>query len=127
MPSFHQQVTFKSPSISVDSYGQRTGDSVTVSTKRATVRQLSGSERIAAAQVYALATWKVIIRYDSDILDGNNWTISYGSRVLEIGSIINVDERNRLLELLCSEVVTNTTISTGGIGFMIVGSSFTVA
>jgi len=126
MPSFHQQIVFKSPSISVDSYGQRTGDSVTVSTKRANVRQLSGRELTAAAQVYAEASWKILIRYDEDVLHGHKWTVAYKSKVLEIGSIRNVDERNRVIELLCSEVVDGETFASGGIGTMIVGSTFVV-
>jgi|DEB0MinimDraft_10_1074344.scaffolds.fasta_scaffold291583_2 SPP1 family predicted phage head-tail adaptor len=104
MPNFHQQVTFKSPSSSVDAYGQETGAETTVAVRRATVRQMSGRELAAASQLYPSANWKVICRYDTALLGSETWNITYGSRVLEIGNINNVDERNRLLEFLCSEV-----------------------
>ena len=105
MPSFHQQVVFKSPSSSVDSYGQETGAETTEATRRATVRQMSGRELTAAAQVYADASWKVICRYESTLMSSHNWTITYGTKVLEIGQVVNVDERNRIIEFICSEVV----------------------
>ena len=104
MPNFHQQVVFKSPSTSVDSYGQETGAETTEATKRATVRQMSGRELAAASQLYSDASWKVICRYDPNLMDSLTWTITYGSKVFEIGNANNVDQRNRMIEFICSEV-----------------------
>ena len=104
MPNFHQQVVFKSPSSLRDSRGQETGAEATVATRRATVRKMSGRELVAANQLYPTAQWKVVCRYDTALLNSETWTITYGSRVLEIGDVTNVNERNRLLEFICSEV-----------------------
>lgn len=105
MADFHQQVVFKSPSNSVDSFGQETGAETTVATRRATVKKMSGRELELANQLYAEASWKVTCRYDPSLLNSEKWNITYESRVLEIGSVINVNERNRVLEFLCSEVL----------------------
>lgn len=99
-----QKVIFKSPSSSVDSYGQETGAETTVATRRAEVRQMSGRELAAASQLYASASWKVVCRYESALMDSVTWTITYGSKVFEIGNVNNVNQQNRTIEFICSEV-----------------------
>ena len=99
-----QKVVFKSPSSSVDSYGQETGAETTVATRRAEVRQMSGRELAAASQLYSDASWKVTCRYESSLMDSLTWTITFGSKVFEIGSTNNVNQQNRTIEFLCSEV-----------------------
>ena len=48
-------------------------------------------------------THKVRIRYRSDVVAG--WRVLFGSRTFDILSIINPDERNIILELVCREDV----------------------
>lgn len=105
MPNFHQQVVFKSPSASRDGRGQETGAETTVATRRAKVKQMSGRELESANKLYPSATWKVVVRYEPTLMSSETWNITYGSRVLEIGNVDNVNERNRIIEFLCSEVV----------------------
>lgn len=67
------------------------------------VRPLRGQERYVAQQAVSEVTHKVTIRYMSGIAPGNR--ILFDGRVFDILAVINVAERNRWLELLCSEVV----------------------
>ena len=48
-------------------------------------------------------THEVTIRYMNNI--STNHRISYGSRLFDIKGIINIDERDRFLKLLCEEGV----------------------
>jgi len=68
----------------------------------ASINPLSGRELIRAKQVELEVDTEVIIRY----LDGLSpkMRIVYRDRVFEILSVINTEERNRELRLLCSEV-----------------------
>lgn len=100
---FRQSVTFQSPPSAVDSRGQSSGDWTNEATRRAEVKRLTGRDRETAGQLYEQSTWKVTIWYESTSF-ANDWRISWGSRTLEIGNINNVDEQNRTLEFLCSEV-----------------------
>ena len=99
-----QKLTFQSPPTAVDSYGQISGSWSTESVRRAEVKRLTGRELISGQQLYEAATWKVTIWYESGINYSTDWRISWGDRTLHIGSIDNVDEQNRTLEFLCSEV-----------------------
>ena len=75
----------------------------TVATVRASISPLSGTESIVADQEQATATHKVVMRYWSGLTTSHR--LLWGSRVLEIQSIVDVDERNRRIELLCKEDV----------------------
>jgi len=56
-----------------------------------------------AQQVSSALSHKIILRY----LDGvkPQMRVLYGSRIFHIVSVINVEERNEVLELLCEEEI----------------------
>jgi SPP1 family predicted phage head-tail adaptor len=68
----------------------------------ASITPLNGRELIRAKQVELEVDTEITIRY----LDGLSpkMRIIYRGRIFEILSIINTEERNRELRLLCSEV-----------------------
>jgi len=68
----------------------------------AEVAPLSGRELFAAQQVEAQVSHQVTTRYRGDVTP--NMRISHNSRTLNIESVINPGERNRELQLLCTEV-----------------------
>ena len=76
---------------------------VTLATVSASVEPLSGRELLQAEQLQAEATLMVRIRY----LDGltNESRILHDGRTLEIAAIINPEDRNVELELMCRESV----------------------
>ena len=87
-----------------DGYGgieEKWQDMITV---WAVVEPLRGNERYTAQQVQAELTHKVTIRYKPGIKP--DMRLKYGDRILEIEAVIDVEERHRWLELLCSEVVS---------------------
>jgi SPP1 family predicted phage head-tail adaptor len=102
--NLRHKIIIQSPSSSVDSRGQISGTWSDSATRFAQVRKMSGTEATASHQLYASATWKIVIRWESDLVISTDYRIKYGSLVLMIGSISNVKERNREYEILCSEV-----------------------
>lgn len=73
-------------------------------TVRAAVEPLVGREYWAAQQVNAERTVKFHIWYRSGVTP--KMRVSYDSRTFDIKSVINVNERNRELVLMCEEVVS---------------------
>ncbi len=76
---------------------------ITNTTEWADVRPISGRERMEAAQVKADITHAITIRYKSDLEEKDR--IKWGDRVFHIEGIINVDERDRELQILAKEQV----------------------
>jgi len=72
-----------------------------LSSVRVAVYPVTAKERLNAMKPEMTITHKVQLRYRSGITGAMR--IKYGSRYLYIDSIINADERNRRLELLCTE------------------------
>lgn len=65
---------------------------------------LTTRERLAGGGLQPEVTHIVSLRYRSGLKQKDR--LSYNSRTLEILSAVNVEERNRVHELLCREIVT---------------------
>ena len=70
----------------------------------AAIEPLRGRTYFAAAQANAELTHKVTIRYRAGLLP--SWRVLFGERALSIVSVINPEERNRWLELMCTEAAS---------------------
>ena len=68
-------------------------------TTRADVRPLSGREAVQAMQLQASITHRVYMRYRADLTAADRLVIR--GNPLQIRAIINVELRNRWLELSC--------------------------
>lgn len=86
-----------------DSTGQPQETWTDVAEVWAAVEPIRGREYFAAQQVNAETTHRVRIRYLVGVTP--MMRILFGARVLRIEAVINVDERNRELQLMCVEVV----------------------
>lgn len=84
-------------------YGEITQTWNTIHTMRASVNPLSGKEYFASQQINAEVTHKVYIRYVADIKPSDR--ILFNTRIFNITSIINYQERNITLELMCIEKI----------------------
>ena len=73
----------------------------TYATVWAEVRPAQGGERFTAQRVTAETTHTVRIRWRSGVTTADR--VKFGARVFEIESILNPDERDRELVLLCKE------------------------
>lgn len=74
-----------------------------VSTIWAAVEPLSGREYWQAQQIAAETSIRVRLRYMAGV--DTKMRVLYGTRVLEILSIVDVEERHRELQLMCREIV----------------------
>jgi len=98
------RVIFKASSAVKDGYGAETLTWTTYATVWAAIEPISGREMIQADQMQAETTIRVRVRYNASVEPEHR--IYFGTRVLEIVSVINLTERNRHLELLCKEIDT---------------------
>ena len=86
-----------------DSFGAEQITWVTKQIVWGSIEPLSGNEYFAAKQTQAAISHRVKIRYNSAI--NTKWRIKFGTRIFEIESIINRNERNEEQTLICSESV----------------------
>ena len=78
-------------------------DPVVVATVWGRVEPLTGGERQRALQIEDRVTHRVTIRYRAGITP--RMRIAFGARRVNSRAVINPEERNRMLELLCEEGV----------------------
>ena len=76
---------------------------ITLATIRGDVRPLSGREAVQAMQLQASLTHRIYIRYRADLTPADRLVMR--GQPLQIRAIVNVEMRNRWLELACDSVV----------------------
>ena len=67
------------------------------------VKPMSGSESVQAQRLDARITHRVFIRYRNDLLTSDR--INFGGRLMQIRALINLEERNKWLEIHAEEGV----------------------
>jgi len=87
-----------------DGMGGSTDTWSTVATVRAAVWPVSVSEQRKAASPTAVGTHQIRIRYYSGLSAA--WRVKFGTRYFSIVSVVNKEERNVQMDLLCREVLT---------------------
>lgn len=98
------RVELKSSTAEKDGYGEETLTWSKYATIWADIQPFRASEIYNAQQVQAEITHKVTIRYNSSVDEKHR--VVFGSRILEIVSLINAGERGIYQELLCKEVAS---------------------
>jgi SPP1 family predicted phage head-tail adaptor len=71
------------------------------STIFAAIWPVSANEQVEAMQTTMIITHRIRIRYRSDVK--GNWRVKFGSRYFSIVSIVDVNMRHQILDLLCKE------------------------
>jgi SPP1 family predicted phage head-tail adaptor len=89
--------------ISKDSFGAEVENWSDTATVWASIEPLSGREYFAAQQINAEVSTKITIRYRAGVKP--TMRILFGGRIFEILSVINTEEKNRELILMCREVL----------------------
>lgn len=69
----------------------------------ANIRPMRGSELVNAQQVDAQLSHRITIRYRNDITA--KWRICDGDRIFNVESVIDINDRHHMMELVCSEDV----------------------
>jgi SPP1 family predicted phage head-tail adaptor len=86
-------------------YGETTQDWTTIYTTKAGINPVSGNEFYRVQEVNAEITHKVYLRYLPNITP--DMRILFNGRQLMITSIVNYQERNLELKLMCKELYPN--------------------
>ena len=101
-----RRITIQQRSATQDGYGQQAVTWSNVLTTWAHIESLSGNQLNKAQSIYNEVTHKVTMRWQAalnDVKAVGSYRIMYGTRIFDIGADLNFDERNRVLELLCKE------------------------
>lgn len=100
-----QQVAIQARTRTSDGQGGATDSWVTLTagTVWAAIEPASGAEVFAAHQLQQRVTHKVTLRYREEITTAHR--LLYGSRVLNIRSVLNPEERQRYLVVMVEEGV----------------------
>jgi SPP1 family predicted phage head-tail adaptor len=70
---------------------------------QASIEPISGREYFAAQSTQADVTHRISLRYLEGVIP--KMRVKYGLRIFDILSVINVNERNRELQLMCRESI----------------------
>lgn len=73
----------------------------TIHTPNAMIKPVSGGERMRAMQLNATVTHRIYLRYVAGI--EADMRVKFGDRLFQIRLALNLEERNRWLELHCEE------------------------
>jgi SPP1 family predicted phage head-tail adaptor len=95
-------VIIQERSTTQNSFGEEPDTWADVATVRAAIKPIQGKEFVAAKQAQSETTHKVIMRYWPGLTAKHR--LKFGSRILEIEMIRNIDERNHMYELRCVEL-----------------------
>ena len=98
------QISIQQNTATVDAAGQPGVDWQTIRQPWAEVKPVVGGENFNGSQILAGVTHLVTIRYQSGI--SPTMRVLYGSRILHIESVLNIDERNRETRLQCKEMAS---------------------
>ena len=97
------RVDLQSGTESSDGAGGCTVAHKTIAQIYADIRPSGGSEQYRQGKIQEKVTHKIFIRFREEI--DSSWRIQYEGRTFQIKNIINVQERDRFLQLLCEEGV----------------------
>jgi SPP1 family predicted phage head-tail adaptor len=97
------KVSVQSRSQSLNSYGEPSNSfsQVTDGSVWASIEPLTGGENPTGDSREAVVSHKIVMRYMENV--SPTYRIVFGSRVFDVVSVINKDERNIGLELMCRE------------------------
>jgi SPP1 family predicted phage head-tail adaptor len=97
------KVTIQDYTESQDSYGTVTKTWADYATVWASIEPVKGREFWESQQINAEVTAKVILRYLEGVTP--KMRVKHGSRIFQVISVINPEERNRELQLMVKEVI----------------------
>lgn len=99
-------VTIQQRSATIDAVGDVSDSWSTVITARAEIRPLNARELFAAQATQSEVTHQVTVRYRAELANPKaaaTYRVLFGARVFDVHGVMNIDERNREVRMLCSE------------------------
>ena len=97
------RITIERLTLTPDGIGGNAETWVVNKSLKAYIKPTSGSETLHSQRLEARLTHKVYIRYVTDII--NTDRVVFNGRNFQIRAIINIEERNKWIELSCEEGV----------------------
>lgn len=97
------RITIQILSASKDSFQQEIKGWTNFETVWAKIEPLSGREFFEAQQMNAEITHRITMRYMKGL--NPKMRIMYGERIFDIKTILNIEEKNIELQILCKELV----------------------
>lgn len=101
---FRHRVTIQKYTPTHDSFGEEVKEWVDVCTVWAGVEPLRGREFFRAQTIHAEVTTRVSIRYRGGI--SPKMRVVFDGRFFDILSVINEEEKNKEIQLMCKEMIT---------------------
>lgn len=101
-------ITMQRQATTVDAYGQQTRTWTNLGTSYASIEPVRGREYFQASGEKADVTHDIRLRAREDIALVPRDRIAFGSRYFDIRSVINVGERGREWQLMCTEALHTT-------------------
>ena len=101
--TLRHRIKIQAYNASRDSFGSEVPEWVDVTTVWASMTPVSGKEYMASSQMRAEVTTKIGIRYQQGVTP--KMRVVCGTRIFDIISVLNLEERNIELQLLCKERV----------------------
>ena len=108
--SLRHRVTIQSYTESTDSFGGVTQSWFEYSKAFANIVPLSGTEKYVSKEKHATSTHQITIRYIAGIYP--NMRITHQDRVFDIVSVINVGERNKMIQIIAEETPVAIAVET---------------
>ena len=103
-------VTVQQRSLTTDSVGQQSTTWTDLFTDRADIRPMNGRELFAAQSVQSEVTTKIVMRYRPEWSAGKtaaSYRIKYGTRIFDVHAVMDQGMRNREVQIMASEGLTN--------------------
>ena len=104
----NRRVQYQTLSEGADSLGQEEPTFTTQGTYWALIRNPGSTEALNASQMKCEASHILVMRY-SGFVPSPTGRFLYGSRVFNVTGVLNIDERNREIRVMCIEVVAGAT------------------
>lgn len=101
--NLHHVVHIQHHTVTRDVFGAEVRTWATVATIRASIDPLSGREYFQAAQAQAETTHKLTIRWYEGLTTKHR--ILFGTRILEIQSVLVPEEKRQWMVLMCKEQI----------------------
>ncbi|MHB8077432.1 phage head closure protein [Desulfosporosinus fructosivorans] len=106
LEQLHHKINIQQQSATQDSYGQLVNTWTDFAANIwSFVDPTGGSEFYAAQKVNAEATANIWLRYNAGLGAKPSMKVVFGTRIFDILNVMNWQERNKWIRLVCKEVV----------------------
>ena len=96
------RVSLQSSTATANEFGEKIAAWSAYATVWAEIMPLQGRELENAQQISEKCDYEIFIRYNANVLSTHR--VIYGSRTFEIQAVLNINERNEKLKLICTEI-----------------------